>query len=80
VRLAIFVDGCFWHCCPEHGRQPKVNTACWTAKLRRNVQRDGTQSAALSEAGWLVMRFWAHEPLSTVVDQVVNALAARRDA
>jgi DNA mismatch endonuclease (patch repair protein) len=61
VRLAIFVDGCFWHGCPEHGNQPKLNTGYWTEKLRRNMARDAVVNAELVDAGWTVMRVWEHE-------------------
>ncbi|WP_347057389.1 very short patch repair endonuclease [Blastococcus sp. HT6-30] len=59
-RLAVFVDGCFWHVCPEHGRQPTHNEWYWTPKLRRNVERDRQADAALAAAGWRVVRLWEH--------------------
>jgi DNA mismatch endonuclease (patch repair protein) len=60
-RLAIFVDGCFWHGCPQHGRKPTSNQNYWIPKLRRNRQRDLEAKRALTKAGWLVLRFWEHE-------------------
>src|SRR5262249_29772393 len=60
-RIAVFVDGCFWHCCPEHGSQPAANTWYWEPKLRRNVERDRAADAALGQAGWTVVRLWEHE-------------------
>lgn len=60
-RVAVFVDGCFWHCCPEHGTMPASNAGWWAAKLARNVQRDAETDLRLAEAGWTVVRVWEHE-------------------
>jgi len=79
-RVAVFVDGCFWHVCPEHGRDPTVNEWYWAPKLRRNVERDRTADAALAEAGWQVVRVWEHVPLTDAVAAVVAALAGPADA
>ena len=57
-RVAVFVDGCFWHGCPRHGRTPKSRVAFWTAKLARNTQRDRAVSRVLRTAGWMVLRVW----------------------
>ncbi|MEV7007268.1 very short patch repair endonuclease [Streptosporangium sp. NPDC051022] len=73
-KVAVFVDGCFWHVCPEHGRQPTVNEWYWTPKLRRNMERDVTVNAALEAAGWNVVRLWEHEPLASAIDAVVAAV------
>jgi DNA mismatch endonuclease (patch repair protein) len=70
ARLAVFVDGCFWHACPEHGTQPKANTDYWRPKLERNVTRDLAVNAALAAAGWRVLRAWEHEPVSDVARRV----------
>lgn len=61
ARVAVFVDGCFWHGCPEHQVVPKSNPDYWIPKLRRNVERDREASAILAAAGWTVLRFWEHE-------------------
>ncbi len=61
VRLAVFVDGCFWHACPLHGSRPAGNAAFWRRKLRGNVARDRRVNAALRLAGWRVLRIWEHE-------------------
>lgn len=61
ARLAVFVDGCFWHRCPEHGNDPRTNSSYWKAKLDRNVERDRRNGAALAAAGWQVLRIWEHE-------------------
>lgn len=60
-RLAIFVDGCFWHACAQHGTKPSVNLAYWQAKLARNVARDQRVTEALTTSGWRVIRVWEHE-------------------
>jgi DNA mismatch endonuclease, patch repair protein len=60
-RLAIFVDGCFWHGCPKHGRKPSSNRSYWLPKLRRNRRRDKMVNRALSQQGWAVLRLWEHE-------------------
>ncbi|HEY5287193.1 MAG TPA: very short patch repair endonuclease [Solirubrobacteraceae bacterium] len=60
-KVAVFVDGCFWHGCPECGRRPSSNTSYWTAKLDRNIERDDEQTKRLRSAGWTVLRFWGHE-------------------
>ena len=73
-KVAVFVDGCFWHVCPEHGRDPTVNEWYWAPKLRRNMERDRAADAALAAAGWRVVRVWEHEPLIAAVDAVIAAL------
>lgn len=60
-RIAVFVDGCFWHRCPDHGSSPDSNRDWWEAKLTANVQRDRRHDAELVEAGWRVIRVWEHE-------------------
>lgn len=77
-RVAVFVDGCYWHGCPEHFRMPSSNTEYWTAKIERNRARDQRVSAALREAGWRVVRVWEHESSSDAADSVRNALAESR--
>ncbi len=59
-RLAVFVDGCFWHGCPRHGRKPSSNRRYWLPKLKRNKQRDRNVSKKLRNGGWRVVRLWAH--------------------
>lgn len=73
-RVAVFVDGCFWHVCPEHGREPTSNEWYWTPKLRRNVERDRAADAALEAAGWRVVRLWEHVPLPAAVEAVLEAV------
>ncbi len=59
-RVVVFVDGCFWHVCPEHGTWPRANQGYWGAKLRRNIERDRLVDVALAESGWRVIRVWEH--------------------
>jgi DNA mismatch endonuclease (patch repair protein) len=73
-RVAVFVDGCFWHCCPQHGTSPKTNSRYWKAKLERNVSRDRTIDAALSMDDWHVIRVWEHEPIDQAVAKIETAL------
>ncbi|GAA2693898.1 very short patch repair endonuclease [Actinoplanes palleronii] len=73
-KIAVFVDGCFWHACPQHGRQPTTNEWYWSPKLQRNVERDTRVNAALRGAGWTVLRFWEHEPLETALQTIRSAL------
>lgn len=61
ARIAVFVDGCFWHGCPEHGTRPKSNAGWWADKLDRNIQRDRDTDQRLSADGWTVVRIWEHE-------------------
>jgi DNA mismatch endonuclease, patch repair protein len=77
-QVAIFVDGCFWHCCPQHGSQPAANTWYWEPKLRRNVERDLAANVALDQAGWTVIRLWEHESLDAAVAAVIAAVGLTR--
>ena len=73
-RVAVFVDGCFWHLCPEHGRNPEVNEWYWAPKLRRTMERDRAADAALAAAGWRVVRIWEHVSLDDAIAAVTAAL------
>ena len=77
-RLAVFVDGCFWHGCPEHHRPAKTNSEFWGTKIVDNKRRDFETNRALSDRGWTVIRCWEHEDTGTVVDQIINALGRSR--
>jgi len=81
ARLAVFVDGCFWHGCPDHGRRRhEVNNWYWPGKISRNRERDRETDRALEDAGWRVIRIWEHdmkgEPLQLALRRVQDALAA----
>lgn len=77
ARVAVFIDGCFWHACPEHGTKPRTNADYWTLKLRRNVYRDRAVDAGLAAAGWYAARFWEHEAPEDVAERIAVAVAAR---
>jgi DNA mismatch endonuclease (patch repair protein) len=74
AKVAVFVDGCFWHSCPTHGTQPRRNSDYWGPKLARNIARDREQDAALVEHGWQVIRIWEHEPVGDAVRLVAAPL------
>jgi DNA mismatch endonuclease (patch repair protein) len=78
ARLAVFVDGCFWHRCPLHGSAPKANGQWWRLKLQANVDRDRRNDRALRDAEWTVLRLWEHQPLEEMVDLVLVTLAEAR--
>jgi DNA mismatch endonuclease (patch repair protein) len=77
ARIAVFVDGCFWHGCPEHGVLPKNNREWWRKKLAENAERDRRKDAQLEELGWLPMHFWEHTPADEMADVVVEAWRSR---
>jgi DNA mismatch endonuclease (patch repair protein) len=81
IRVAVFLDGCFWHGCPEHHSLAKTNSDYWAEKLRRNRERDAETDRLLKEAGWSVIRVWEHEDPAEAalrVAEVVNRLRASR--
>ena len=77
-KVAVFVDGCFWHACPDHGSQPKNNEWYWSPKLQKNVERDRAADQALTDAGWTVVRLWEHVPIEDAVAKVVAAVGGPR--
>lgn len=79
ARVAVFIDGCFWHGCPHHGNPaPGVNSWYWPEKIQRNRDRDVDTDERLLAAGWSVIRAWEHEPPARVADRVAAAVASRR--
>lgn len=76
-RVAVFIDGCFWHGCPEHGVAPKHNSQWWATKLAMNHQRDIETTALLKSRGWTVLRFWEHEDLDEETARVKSVIANR---
>lgn len=77
-RLAVFVDGCYWHGCTEHRSIPASNTAFWRTKIDATRRRDIEQEAWLREAGWTVLRIWEHEPIVNATRQVAGILEGLR--
>jgi len=80
VKVAVFVDGCFWHGCLLHARPTKSNTKWWADKIRRNRDRDQETSRALEDAGWEVVRVWEHEPPADAATRIAVVVARRREA
>lgn len=81
VRLAVFIDGCFWHGCAEHGQRPGVrNGYYWRPKIDSNVERGARQVVALELAGWTVLRFWEHEAAEDVAKVIEVSWRALRAA
>ena len=74
ARVAIFVDGCFWHSCPEHGSTPKTHQHWWAQKLARTMERDRETDRILEEAGWTVIRVWEHEDPKAAADRVAQLI------
>jgi DNA mismatch endonuclease, patch repair protein len=77
ARVAVFVDGCFWHRCPEHGNTPRSNPGYWGPKLDRNVERDRETDRRLRQLGWTVIRAWEHDAPERTADRVACALKAQ---
>lgn len=78
ARLAVYVDGCFWHGCQTHGTQPRTNSAWWQWKIDRNRARDSDTDRALAEAGWAVIRVWEHEDVVLSAQRIEAAWRLRR--
>lgn len=80
VRVAVFLDGCFWHGCPEHCRMPQSNAAYWERKIGRNRARDAAVSQLLSDAGWTALRYWEHEDPKKIAGQIAAVVECLRIA
>ncbi len=78
AKVAVLIDGCFWHGCPQHATHPKANADWWRAKLERNMARDRETTEHLVAAGWAVLRFWEHEAPEDVAVRVAAAVQERR--
>lgn len=77
-KVAVFVDGCFWHSCPDHGTLPLANRTWWKQKLARTVERDRDTDERLARSGWRVIRVWEHESPDDAAQRVAKAVARRR--
>lgn len=80
LRLAVYVDGCFWHGCPIHGTWPKANREFWRNKIERTRLRDADTDRLLIDAGWEAIRVWEHEDVIDAVDHIVARVAVRKAA
>ncbi|MFJ2741642.1 very short patch repair endonuclease [Streptomyces sp. NPDC087440] len=78
ARVAVFIDGCYWHGCPEHYVPPKSNSVYWSDKVARNMARDLDTNLRLTEADWLVLRFWEHEPSAECAVRIADEVRERR--
>ncbi|MFI0463221.1 very short patch repair endonuclease [Saccharopolyspora sp. 5N102] len=78
AKVAVFLDGCFWHGCPEHHTQSATNSEFWAEKVRRNRERDRETDRLLAEAGWSVIRIWEHEDPQVGAARVAQEVRSRR--
>ncbi|WP_218145257.1 very short patch repair endonuclease [Nocardioides luteus] len=77
-KVAIFIDGCFWHGCPDHHTVARTNASFWAEKVRRTRERDIETAAALEAAGWIALRIWEHEDPAQAANRVVGVVRGRR--
>ncbi|MFD8706689.1 very short patch repair endonuclease [Kitasatospora sp. NPDC059648] len=80
ARVAVFVDGCFWHGCPQHATWPKNNAVFWREKIEKNRARDCDTDARLAEAGWVSIRVWEHETAAEAAERIATLVRGRRPA
>jgi DNA mismatch endonuclease, patch repair protein len=80
AKVAVFVDGCFWHCCPIHQTFPRANRKWWAAKLQANRHRDADTNRRLQEAGWRVVRIWEHESAGPAAARIANLVRTMQSA
>jgi DNA mismatch endonuclease (patch repair protein) len=78
MRLAVFIDGCFWHGCPEHGEIPMSNREWWIDKLAKTQERDLSTSATLLASGWRVLRCWEHQASVSIAERIRDELQSLR--
>jgi DNA mismatch endonuclease (patch repair protein) len=79
AKVAVFIDGCYWHGCPEHYVPPKTNPGYWSDKVARNMARDRDTDQRLAKAGWTVLRFWEHEPSVDCAARIAAEVEKRRN-
>jgi len=78
ARVAVFIDGCFWHGCPRHGTWPKTNRTWWRAKIEANRRRDADTDEVLAARGWAVVRLWAHDDMMSASRKIATLVRRRR--
>ena len=78
TKVAVFVDGCFWHGCPEHGTWPKANAEFWEEKIKRNRERDSETNKILEGLGWTVQRVWEHEDMEIAAENIYNLVTSKK--
>ncbi|MGW4030445.1 very short patch repair endonuclease [Streptomyces sp. NPDC004838] len=79
LKVAVFLDGCFWHGCPDHHSKPAANAGYWSEKVRRNRERDAETDQMLRDAGWIPIRIWEHEDPSVAADLIASIVIAQRN-
>lgn len=79
ARVAVFIDGCFWHGCSEHYTEPKTNQEFWSTKIAGNALRDLDTDERLRAAGWTVLRFWEHEETHDIASTIVSVVTGQRE-
>lgn len=79
ARVAVFVDGCFWHGCPDHGTWPRANGEFWRAKIAANLKRDADTNERLQDRGWLAIRVWEHEDPQNAAKRIAQGVRSRID-
>jgi DNA mismatch endonuclease (patch repair protein) len=79
AKIAVFVDGCFWHGCPDHGVRPATNREWWEWKIERNIDRDANTDELLQSQGWLVLRFWEHTRAAIAAEEIEGVWRKRVD-
>ncbi|MGW3338359.1 very short patch repair endonuclease [Streptomyces sp. NPDC001009] len=79
AKLAVFIDGCYWHGCPEHYVPPKTNPRYWSEKVARNMARDRDTDDQLRTAGWTVLRFWEHDPAEECALEIAATVSRLRN-
>ncbi|MGA2877188.1 MAG: very short patch repair endonuclease, partial [Nitrososphaerales archaeon] len=77
-KVAIQLDGCFWHGCPDHGTLPKTNRDWWAAKFERNLERDQRLDHLLTDRGWTVLRYWEHEKIDEIVNNIQEVIVTKK--
>ncbi|MFD4723057.1 very short patch repair endonuclease [Streptomyces sp. NPDC058423] len=80
AKVAVFVDGCYWHGCPQHATWPKTNASFWRTKITRNQERDRDTDLKLTEAGWVSVRVWEHEDPIVAAQNIASLVRERRQA
>jgi len=80
LKIAVFVDGCFWHGCPEHATRPAIHREWWGRKLDRTIERDTANGAILASSGWSVVRFWEHQSVDEMADQTESLVRVQMTA
>jgi DNA mismatch endonuclease (patch repair protein) len=77
-KIAVFIDGCFWHACPQHYVLPRTNVEYWSPKIQRNLNRDANTNQQLRAAGWIVARYWSHRSPEDIAARVIELVQAAR--